>query len=49
MLTDASAEAVALSCQETEMARESGQAIANFITGDGCVHLILARETGEQI
>jgi len=48
-LTDKSAEAVALSRQEAEMARESGQAIANFVNNDECVQLTLSRETGEQI
>lgn len=48
-LTDKPTKAAALSSQEAEIARESGQAIANFAHGDECLHLTLSRETGEQI
>ena len=48
-LTNKPVEAVALSDQETEMARASGQAIAEFVNGDECVQLTLSRESGEQI
>jgi excisionase family DNA binding protein len=48
-LTEKPIEAVELSSQETEMARHSGQAIANFVNGDEYLYLTLSRETGEQI
>lgn len=48
-LTDKPIEAVELSRQETEMARESGQAIANFANGEESLQLTLSRETGERM
>jgi excisionase family DNA binding protein len=48
-LTEKPIESVALSSQETEMARQSGQAIANFANGDECLQLTISRATGEQI
>lgn len=48
-LTEKPIEAVTLSTQETEMARVSGQALADFVQKDECLRLTLARDTGEQI
>lgn len=48
-LTEKPVESVELSTQETEIARVSGRAIANFANGDSYLQLTLARDTGEQI
>jgi len=48
-ITEKPIEAVEPSSHETEMARQSGQAIANFVSGDECLYLTVSRETGEQI
>lgn len=48
-LTEKPMEAVELSRQETEMARESGQAIADFANGEESLQLTLSRETGERM
>ncbi len=48
-LANKSVETVPLSEKETEMARESGQTIAEFVNGEECLRLTLARDTGEHI
>jgi len=42
-------EPVALSEQETQLARQSGHAIASFVNGDPFLHLTLTRGDGESV